>query len=60
MKIETAKKILRKEADFLGMDAKQLVRDIQSMKNPVMVYPKKVVEACQVYLTSLINKYENA
>ena len=47
MKIETAEKILRKEAIFLGMDPYQLIRDIQSMKTPLMVYPKKVVEAYQ-------------
>jgi hypothetical protein len=47
MKIETAEKILRKEAIFVGMDPYQLVRDIQSMKNPLMVYSKKVVEASQ-------------
>jgi len=47
MRIQTAEKILRKEANFLGMNPYQLVRDIQSMKNPLMVYSKKVVEAYQ-------------
>jgi len=48
LKIETAKKVLEKEAEFLGWSVYDLMMDIKGMKNPLMMYSKKVVEAYEV------------
>ena len=57
MKIETARKVLKKEADFVGWSVPELMIDIKGMKNPLMMYSKKVVEAYEVLSW---NRYENA
>jgi len=57
LKIETARKVLKKEADFVGWSVPELMMDIKGMKNPLMMYSKKVVEAYEVLSW---NRYENA
>jgi hypothetical protein len=57
LKIETAKKILEKQAEFFGWSVYDLMMDIKGMKNPLMMYSKKVVEAYEVLSW---NRYENA
>ena len=54
LKIETAKKILEIQAEFLGWSVPELMMDIKgmknqdSLKNPLMMYSKKVVEAYEI------------
>ena len=47
MKLETAIKTLRKQADWLGISAPELSTDIE--KHGRMLYPELVVEAYSVY-----------
>ena len=56
MKIETAKKILEIQAEFFGWSVYDLMMDIKGMKNPLMMYSKKVVEAYEILSW---DRYEN-
>ena len=47
MKLETAIKTLRKQADWLGISSQELLADIE--KYGKILYPALVVEAYSVY-----------
>jgi hypothetical protein len=48
MKIETANKVLKKQAEFFGWSVPELMMDIRSMENPFILYSEKVIKAYEV------------
>jgi hypothetical protein len=62
LKIETAKKVLKKEADFVGWSVPELMIDIKGMEYPLMIYPKRVLVAYEVIWNNryAYDRYKNA